>query len=196
MESTQAVAHLRESFAERYEAFVSQQPKAQDPLDLTEEEEQQLKTFHENLDADAADVASLVKACEKFDSALLQGIKAHPVSPLVRRAVWNPPAGKAVEALLADENLKHRKSFGLLSRATRNWSKRCSVHIHAKQKPILKEDLANRFRPDICFSLGICVCVVGGKAPSQIFGFSGRIFCPGSERHCGKASKTRPKLES
>ncbi|CAE7949280.1 unnamed protein product [Symbiodinium sp. KB8] len=97
VESTQAVAHLRESFAERYEAFVSQQPKAQDPLDLTEEEEQQLKTFHENLDADAADVASLVKACEKFDSALLQGIKAHPVSPLVRRAVWNPPAGKAVE---------------------------------------------------------------------------------------------------
>ena len=63
-----------------------------------------------------------------------------------------------LQALLADETFVKRRSFGLLGRTSRSWSKRCSVHIHAKQKPILKEDLANRFRPDICFSLGICVC--------------------------------------
>ena len=96
-ENTQAVEHLRDSFAERYAAFVAEQPKAQDPLELAPDEEQQLKTFCENLDADAADAASLVKACQASDPALLQGLTAHPVSPLIRRAVWNPPAGKAVE---------------------------------------------------------------------------------------------------
>ncbi|CAE7297347.1 unnamed protein product, partial [Symbiodinium sp. CCMP2592] len=96
-ENTQAVEHLRDSFAERYATFVAEQPKVQDPLDLTPDEEQQLSTFCDNLGADAADAASLVKACQASDPALLQGLTAHPVSPLIRRAVWTPPAGKAVE---------------------------------------------------------------------------------------------------